>query len=1047
MLSVLFLENNALYAQVVVDLLARGGGKDLSITHQRTLAGALTCLGRDAFDVVVLDLDLPDQDPLGAMESLLREAPSVAVVVLRETEDDSGQAEQAINRGAHDCLEKDRLTMESLRRAIRYAALRQEFVASMGPHAALSKTVLDGLQDGVVVLAARKADDGSVVDFGFRFVNRAGAALLGMPGREMAAIGFRATARASGLGGHFHALINVLVEGRPWSTQVSVDRGNARTWVRMTASRLGEGLALTLADLTPRIGDENRLRAALDEAREAHATNSRLLAAISHEARTPLNTIAGFGEMIHGEVLGPLSNGRYREYAGDIVRAARQLEQLIGDLLDRKRYEDMARDLDGHRLMIDLAPDLICVIDGEGRISSINPAGATLLGTDAGAMRWAALASWIHPDYLSLLHEDRELLLSERGPVPAKLLRADGRAVEVELTAVDFTDRSDPTGRPSAWTLVVARDVSERQRATRKLATSEQWLRKIMETMVDALVVIDETGRVETFNPAAERMFGWTADEIVGKTVNVLMGEDDSRHHDAYMLAYRRTEQSRAVGVGRELEARHKHGRMFPIELALSDVRLEGQRRFIGVIRDISERKRQEGRLMELATRDPLTGLPNRTLFRRRLEQAMAQADLDGGQVALLFIDLDHFKRINDTLGHVAGDKVICQAAERLETHAAPGGDDTVAHQGGDEFTMIMTGIPSREVVRERAERVLRDLSRPFVAVGREVYISASIGVGFYPDDGADIPALLKNVDTAVHHAKRLGRDRVTVYDNALSAEMVRRLLIETGLRRALERDEFTLHYQPKVDLARGMVMGAEALLRWTSQDLGPVSPAEFVPVAEETGLVESIGEWVLRQACRQAAGWQAEGLPTIEMGVNLSARQFRDPRLAERVDMILREEGMDPHYLDLELTESMLVDNAEHAVMVLESLKALGLRLSIDDFGTGYSSLSYLKRFPIDTLKIDRSFVMDIPTSPDDVAITQAIIRMASALRLTLVAEGIETAEQMDFLRANGCHLGQGFFYSRPVPADQFRLLLQALKDGRSAPGHVDPTPVTAQP
>ncbi|GEO80729.1 bifunctional diguanylate cyclase/phosphodiesterase [Pararhodospirillum oryzae] len=790
-------------------------------------------------------------------------------------------------------------------------------------------------------------------------------------------------------------------------------------------------------DTLHRVVRRAALRAALETLQENGERTRRQLTGLEHDVRTALTTIVGYAHLIEHED----NAGRRIGYARLIDQAAASLEEPLRGLsaLDLPGLET---DLDG-AVVIDMAPDLACVVR-DGRVVHVNPAGASLLGVSPTALIGRPVDLLVPPDTLGDLVALLGGPVRARRPLPGRLMRADGTDIEV-LMSVSPYGGSDQAGSGSV--LFVARDVSERARAHREADRQAAFLRAVTDTMVDALVVTDEAGRIERFNKAAERLFGVGAEEIIGRSITLLMPAREARAHDQHMRTYLKTGQSRVIGIGRELRARRLDGSEFPIELALSVVAQEGRRRFVGVIRDITERKEHEEQLVTLATRDPLTGLPNRVLLREHLEKARSRALTPDGPLgfAVLFVDIDHFKKINDTMGHVMGDQVIRAMADRLEKHLRPLDDDMLAHLGGDEFTVFLGEGADSEAVRQRAEALMTDLVRPYDIGGREVFTSVSVGAARFPDDGDDVSTLLRNVDTALHHAKRQKCSSVMFYTPKLSADAVRRLHIETGLRRALERDEFEVHFQPKVDLVSGEVLGAEALLRWDGRDIGKVSPVEFVPVAEETGLVQPIGEWVLRQACAQAATWQQGGLPALRMGVNLSARQFNDPDLAEKVRAILDETALDPAMLDLELTESMLVEDGDQAVRVLKRLKSLGITLSIDDFGTGYSSFGYLKRFPIDYIKIDRSFVVDLPNNADDMAITRAIASMASALRLRLVAEGVETNEQVTFLRTLGCHQGQGFLYSRPVPAAAFEALLKRLNpEGNGVhPAFRDPVPV----
>ncbi|MBT9613854.1 MAG: EAL domain-containing protein [Burkholderiales bacterium] len=442
---------------------------------------------------------------------------------------------------------------------------------------------------------------------------------------------------------------------------------------------------------------------------------------------------------------------------------------------------------------------------------------------------------------------------------------------------------------------------------------------------------------------------------------------------------------------------------------------------------DLEERKRVEQSIRHMAHHDALTGLPNRALFRDRLTHAMAQADRYHQKLAVMFLDLDRFKAINDTLGHNVGDQLLKIAAERLRSCVRD--CDTVARLGGDEFTVVVEDIIEDHDAASVAQKILDTLSQPFNLYGHEVFISVSVGVTLYPSDDENADNLLRNADSAMYRAKENGRNNFQFYVADMNVKARERLMLESSLRRALDRGEFRLYYQPRVDLLSGRVIGAEALLRWRHPEMGLVPPAEFIPILDETGMIIPVGDWALREACRQNREWQDMGLPPIRVAVNLSVRQFIQKDLADTVIRALEVAGLAAKHLELEITEDLFLEHNETNIVTLARLKGMGIHISIDDFGTGYSSLSYLKRLPIDTLKIDQSFVRDIGTDPDNKAIASAIIAMASSLRLNVLAEGVETDEQLAFLRAQGCNEIQGFSFSHPLPAEEFE---QLLREGR---------------
>jgi diguanylate cyclase (GGDEF)-like protein len=457
-----------------------------------------------------------------------------------------------------------------------------------------------------------------------------------------------------------------------------------------------------------------------------------------------------------------------------------------------------------------------------------------------------------------------------------------------------------------------------------------------------------------------------------------------------------------------------------------------------GTIQDVTELREAKQRIRYLAYYDPTTGLPNRQAFTEQLQQALSLARRHHRQLAVLTLDLDQFKRINDTLGHAAGNELLVAAAQRLadavrgedllsRADAAMDGRQhpAVARFDGDEFSLLITDLVQYHDAAKVARRLLEELRKPFRLDTSEMFITASIGLALYPLDGDDAQTLIKNAGAAMHFAKEQGRDNYQFYSRAMNATALEKLAIESQLRKALDRGEFLLHYQPKIQSSTGAVVGLEALIRWRHPELGMVPPAQFIPVAEETGLIVPIGDWVLREASRQNQSWRAQGFAPIHVAVNIASLHFRQRGLIDSVAQALRESGLEPALLELEVTESMLMQSVDATLETLSRLKDMGVRLAIDDFGTGYSSLSYLKRFPLDTLKIDRSFIQDLPRDAEDAAIAKAIIGMAHSLKLAVVAEGVEAPEQLAFLQQHGCDVVQGYLFSRPVPAEELARLL----------------------
>ncbi|OFZ70527.1 MAG: hypothetical protein A2Z01_01925 [Betaproteobacteria bacterium RBG_16_58_11] len=564
---------------------------------------------------------------------------------------------------------------------------------------------------------------------------------------------------------------------------------------------------------------------------------------------------------------------------------------------------------------------------------------------------------------------------------------------------------------------VVASEARSRE-LNQTLRRNEARIRAVLDRVDEAIISITSEGVVRTFNSVAERMFDYSAEEVVGNNISMLMPEPFGSQHNQHLMRYLETGQSDAVGRRREVVGRRRDGTTFPAELSVGEVKFAGEHLFIGAMRDIAERKAAEARIIHLANNDSLTNLPNRNLFQDRARQSLMQASRQQQRVGIVFIDLDHFKTINDSLGHHVGDRLLQTVALRIRTCLRD--EDTVARQGGDEFIVVLPNIKRFEDIGIVAQKLIVSLSAPYSIDGAELHTSASVGVAVYPDDGPDVETLMRNADIAMYYAKSTGRNNFQFFTPQMNQAASERLQIESSLRQALTRNEFTLHFQPIVNLASGQVGAAEALLRW-SPSSGPIGPDRFIPVAEETGLIVPIGEWVIRHACRERQKWAALGITQTRMVVNISARQFAQKNLVATVGRILQEADLSPEQIGIEITESLLMERPEDTIRTLTTFSNMGIQISVDDFGTGYSSLSYLKRFPLDKLKVDRSFVRDIATDPDDAAIVTAIIAMAHSLNIKVVAEGVETEQQLQFLRSRGCDEYQGYYFSRPMPSEAF--------------------------
>ena len=572
------------------------------------------------------------------------------------------------------------------------------------------------------------------------------------------------------------------------------------------------------------------------------------------------------------------------------------------------------------------------------------------------------------------------------------------------------------------------RHAIERKVMEEALFVEKERAQVTLNSIGDAVVCTDISGNITFLNLVAEKMTGWPWQEALGRPMGEVF-----RILDAVTRETTPNPIDRAVGLNRTVHLQEncvlvrRDGSDTPIEDSVAPIHdREGKATgAVIVFRDVSTARAMAAEMTYSAQHDFLTGLPNRMLLNDRVSQAIVLAPRHSNKVAILFLDLDGFKHINDSLGHPIGDKLLQSIAKRLVDCVRS--SDTVSRQGGDEFVVLLSEVHRPEDAAISALRILQAVAEAHPIDQHDLHVTASIGVSVYPDDGQDAETLIKNADTAMYQAKENGRQSYQFFKPAMNVRAVERQSIEENLRRALERQEFALHYQPKINLRTGEISGAEALLRWMHPVRGPVSPAQFIPVAEDCGLILPIGQWVLREACRQARAWADAGLPLATMAVNISSMEFREDNFIESVFTTLSETGLDPKSLELELTESVLMKRAESAASILETLRARGVHIAVDDFGTGYSSLSYLRKFPIDALKIDQSFVRQITSAPDDTTIVTAVISMGRSLKLRVVAEGVETQEELAFLQACLCDEAQGYYFSHPVPPQQFAKLLKS--------------------
>jgi len=726
---------------------------------------------------------------------------------------------------------------------------------------------------------------------------------------------------------------------------------------------------------------------------------------------------AGLADHIHSETL-------LRREDGETVHVERRVSRAelapglgvylvaLSDRGEQRRVENELEKLIAElRATLESTADGILVTDLEGGVRSFNQRFAELWGLPAERMTErddAALFAWMANSVLEVEQYAARLAAIAQMPLleASDVIRLRSGRVLERVTLPQYA-RGRPIGRVYSF-----RDITQRLADEARLHLAA----RVFESSLDAIFVTDPEHRLVAANPACERLTGHELESLIGHTSH----ERIFNHPDMSLAARIESELEQHGYWEGEIWNRRRDGKVTPCLLSMLRLADEtGQpRQYIGFFKDLSETLEARKRIEELAYNDPLTGLPNRLLLAERIEFTLGLARRDGYPFAVLFLDLDRFKHINDSLGHMFGDRVLIEVASRIQSCLRQ--SDTAARLGGDEFVLLLHRTDARgaEVL---ARRVLEEVSRPYRIDDLNFSLSCSIGVALYPDDGQSLDDLIKNADSAMYHVKERGRSGFRFYQRQMNVDLLSRMKLDHNLRQALTGGGLRLMYQPQVDLTSGRVFGAEALLRWTDPELGEVSPARFIPVAEETGAIVPIGNWVLAEAVRQARAWHEEGLDLV-IAVNVSALQFQQADFVNHVAAVLDTHRLPPERLELELTESVLIQDAEEALHRLDALAALGIRLSIDDFGTGYSSLAYLKRFPIHRLKIDRSFIADLPHDESDAAIVTAIIQLARSLDLRVISEGVETEVQRRFLLNLGCLEYQGYLFAPALAADEFR-------------------------
>jgi diguanylate cyclase (GGDEF)-like protein/PAS domain S-box-containing protein len=743
--------------------------------------------------------------------------------------------------------------------------------------------------------------------------------------------------------------------------------------------------------------------------------------------------------LVHDHWEGELSHTRADE--SEIIVASRWvlLRDILGnrkavlevntDITESKRAEKAFRSSEEKlTLLVSGVKDYaILMLDSEGRITTWNEGAQRIKGYRAEEIIGEHFSKFYTPEAVAKGQPAEELKIATvhgRYEEEGWRVRKDG---SLFWASVVITALCDKTGLLRGFAKVT-RDITERKALEDALFAEKERAQVTLNSIGDAVICTDTSGNVSFLNFVAEKMTGWSLQNALGKPLAEVFRPLDAATRETIVVPLDTAlGKSQVAHLPPNCILMQHNGLEIPIEDSIAPIN-DREGRATGaviVFRDVSVARAMTQQLTHTAEHDFLTGLPHRILLNDRVSQAIVFAHRHGKKVAVLFVDLDRFKHINDSLGHSFGDKLLQSVARRFVSCVRA--SDTVSRHGGDEFIVLLSEVEQSEDAAISANKLLRAVAEPHSIDQHELHLTASIGLAVYPDDGLDSETLIKNADTAMYQAKENGRQSYKFFKPAMNTRAIERQSIEQGLRRALERQEFALHYQPKISLRTGKIIGAEALIRWEPSRAGAISPAQFIPVAEESGLIVPIGNWVLREACKQARAWIDAGLALSNIAVNISAMEFRNESFLANVTSSLNETGLNPSYLELELTESILMKRVESAESILAMLRALGVKLAIDDFGTGYSSLSYLQKFPVDELKIDQSFIHQITTAHGENAIVTAIISMGHNLNLRVVAEGVEIPEEVAFLQSHQCDEAQGYYFSRPVPAQQFAKLLES--------------------
>jgi len=711
----------------------------------------------------------------------------------------------------------------------------------------------------------------------------------------------------------------------------------------------------------------------------------------------------------------------------NLTRLVPSIERCLREVADRFARKSAEKELSEQQqlltVVVEGSTDAIFVKDLQGRYLLVNHAASQFVGKPVDQMIGHD-DSFIFPAAIAteIIEIDKAIMRSGKTQTHEEYITTlSGEQLIFHVTKGPMLDYN---GQVSGL-FGISHNITERKKRELALIESESRFSTVFNRNPMAIGISNYASeKFIDVNEAYLQLFGYERNDVIGHTaieLNLWVYPEEKARMYISLSEHGQIQNQ-------EFMFRTKTGEIGDGLLSAELINIGGEQCVLRMLTDITEKKKAQRVIDYLAHHDALTGLPNRLLVRDRVEQAIAAAKRDKHKIALLFMDLDNFKSINDSLGHASGDVLLEVISHRLRE--AIRGTDTVSRFGGDEFLVVLSHITASDAVVAVCTKILEDITKPARIDGHELSTSCSIGVTVYPDDGDDFDTLLRKADSAMYYAKDAKGNTYRFFDSKMNADAIERVGLRNGLRIALERNEFVLHYQPQIDLSSGAVIGAEALIRWQHPELGLLAPGKFITLAEDSGLIVPIGEWALREACRQAMAWRQQGLPDLVMAVNLSAIQFRRGNLDETVISALKDSGLDPQFLELELTESILIGDTENVLQTVQRLKTLGVKLSLDDFGTGYSSLSYLKRFAVDKVKIDQSFIRDMDKNPSDAAIVRAIIQMSKSLGLRTIAEGIEEEHLIKYLQIYHCDEAQGYYYSRPIPSERFvQWVLASLK------------------